>query len=86
MNGKSLKKQYEECYRLERLIQQAIATFDMESKYELLREFHRHLFPARAAAFKSFHLKIGVCLEGHDTNWQPLKKWRDEYRQKAQSQ
>lgn len=86
MNGKSLKAQYRDCYRLERLIQQAIATFDYTSEKELSEEFETYRFPARKAAVNNWLDKIDARIPGGLVYYPNLLKWRAEFARKMHYQ
>lgn len=54
MSAKSLKSQYRDCYRLERLIRQSIALCDMASFDELCTELRTYNDPCRRAAIRTW--------------------------------
>lgn len=83
MKGKSLKSQYRDCYRLERLLQQAFATFDDESAFELDAEFRNYDLIAENAAHWTWVEKLEARDKDGDLDLHRLIQWREEYAKKA---
>lgn len=79
MTAKSLKKQYQDCYRLERLIQQCFALADLESGKELMNERRLYDYTVAVAATYSWLLR-------HGYTFNRIQQWREDYRLKELSQ
>lgn len=76
----TIREQYQECYRLERLIQQAIATGDGDSQEELTQELFSYCFDVRGAAYDTWVGKLNARGRDGQTDIDKLAAWARQFR------
>jgi hypothetical protein len=78
MNGKSIREQYKDCYRLIRLQQQSLALHDIKSHREILADLCPYSLSAYAAAYLSWRERVGGSVG--------MRQWRKLYARKVRLQ
>jgi hypothetical protein len=86
MTAKSLKEQYQDCYRIARLIQQALATYDFFSLTDLTIELKCYDEKAVLFARNTWANRLGAWCTNGTVDYDVLRAWREQYRQKELSQ